>query len=116
VAVDLNNDGRLDIVTTSLGDRPEIWENRTQGQNRWIALKLTATKGNRDAIGAEVRIGRQMRVMTTAAGYASSVHAPVHFGLGPLDRIDRIEIVWPGGTKQAIENVLINQVLAVKEP
>lgn len=115
VAVDLNNDGRLDIVTTSLGDRPEIWENRTEGVNRWLAVTLTGARSNRDGIGARIQIGRQMNTITTAQGYASSVHAPAHFGVGPLERIDRIEIVWPDGTKQVLDNVATNQVLTVKE-
>lgn len=115
IAVDLNNDGRLDIVTTSLGDHLEIWENRTLGVNRWLALKLTGSRSNRHGIGARIQIGRQMNMMTTAQGYASSVHAPVHFGVGPLERIDRIEIVWPSGTRQRLDNVATNQVLMVKE-
>jgi hypothetical protein len=116
VAADLNNDGRLDIVTSSLGDRPEIWENRTSGANRWIALKLTGARSNRDGNGARVRIGSQMNTMTTAAGYASSVHVPVHFGLGTTEKIERIEIVWPSGTMQVLESVGTNQVLAVRDP
>jgi len=115
IAVDLNGDGRLDLVTTSLGDRPEIWENLTPGANRWIAVKLAGTRGNRDAIGARVRIGRQVNTMTTAAGYASSVHAPVHFGLGPVETIDEIEVVWPGGAAQLIKNIKPKQVLVVRE-
>jgi enediyne biosynthesis protein E4 len=116
IAVDLNNDGRLDIVTTSLGDRPEIWENRSSGANRWLALRLTGTKSNRDGIGARVRIGGQMNTMTTAHGYASSVHGPVHFGVGTLQRVDRLEIAWPSGTTQVLEHVETNRVLEVREP
>jgi hypothetical protein len=116
VAVDLDNDGRLEIVTTSLGDRIELWENRTPGANRWIALTLTGTRSNRDGIGAQIRIARQMHTMTTTAGYASSVHGAVHFGVGGAEAIDRIEVVWPAGTKHAIENVRTNQVLAIREP
>jgi enediyne biosynthesis protein E4 len=115
VAVDLNNDGRLEIVTTSLGERVELWENLTSNSNRWIALKLIGARGNRDAIGAVVHIGRQMNSMTTAAGYASSVHGPVHFGLGRLEKVDRIEIIWPSGTKQVLEGVATNQVVRVSE-
>jgi enediyne biosynthesis protein E4 len=115
IATDLNNDGRLDLVTTSLGDRPEIWENRSSPANHWIALQLTGTRASRDAIGAEIRIGRQVNVMTTAAGYASSVRAPVHFGLGPTEKIDRIEIVWPGGSRRVLEKIAANQILKVTE-
>ncbi|HXW08071.1 MAG TPA: CRTAC1 family protein [Vicinamibacterales bacterium] len=115
VAVDLNNDGRLEVVTTSLSDRVEIWENTTGGANRWIRLRLTGTRGNRDAIGARIHVGRQMQIQATTAGYASSVHAPVHFGVGPLEEIDRLEIVWPSGTRQVLEQVATNRLVEVTE-
>jgi hypothetical protein len=116
IAVDLDNDGRLDIVTSSLGDRPEIWENESAGGNRWLALRLTGTKSNRDSIGARIRVGNQMQTVATADGYSSSVHSAVHFGLGAQQRVDSVEIIWPNGTKQMLQDVATNQVLAVKEP
>ena len=48
-------------------------------------MRLVGTKSNRDGIGARVIVGNQVRTMTTAAGYASSSHAGVHFGLGTAD-------------------------------
>jgi enediyne biosynthesis protein E4 len=116
VAADLNNDGRLEIVTTSLGDRAEIWDNRSPAENRWIVIRLTGTQSNRDGIGARIRIARQTGTMTTTAGYASSVHAGVHFGIGKTAKIDLIEIAWPSGVVQTIENAAVNQVLEVREP
>jgi hypothetical protein len=116
VAADVNNDGRLDVITSSLGDRAEVWENRSPAENRWITVKLSGVRSNRDGIGARIRIGRQIATMTSAAGYASSAHAGVHFGLGSVEKIDRIEIVWPSGIVQTLENVAVNQVLEVREP
>ncbi len=115
IAVDLNNDGRLDIVTTSLGDRPEIWENQSAGAARWLAVRVNGTKSNRDGIGTRIRVGNQMQTVTTADGYASSVDAPAHFGLGSLQRVESIEITWPNGSKQVLKDVATNQVLVVKE-
>jgi hypothetical protein len=59
IAVDLNNDGRLDIVSTSLGDRPEIWEKATAG-GRWLQVRLIGSVDNRDGIGARVQAGKQV--------------------------------------------------------
>ena len=115
IAVDLNNDGRLDIVTTSLADRPEIWENVPQNETRWLDLRLIGAKSGRDAIGARIRIGNQMQTFTTADGYSSSVHAPVHFGLGTLQRVDSLEITWPNGKKQVLKDVVANQIVTIKE-
>ncbi|HEY2015480.1 MAG TPA: ASPIC/UnbV domain-containing protein [Bryobacteraceae bacterium] len=53
--------------------------------------------------------------MTTAAGYASSVDGPLHFGLGAVATVPKIEIRWPSGTVQTLSEVKANQVLTVTE-
>jgi hypothetical protein len=112
---DFNGDGRIDIAVSSLGDRAEIWENVTASANHWILLKLRGTKSNRDGIGAEARIGKQWNPMTSAAGYASSSHLGVHFGLGPATKIAEIEIRWPGGSVQKLKDVAVDQVTELRE-
>jgi len=112
---DFNGDGKLDVVVTALGDVPELWENVCRGENNWIILDLQGVRSNRDGIGARIRIGKQTNIMTTAVGYASSSRAGVHFGLGTLRTVDRIEITWPSGTEQVVEKVAANQILRVRE-
>jgi hypothetical protein len=113
---DFNNDGRIDVVTSSLGDRPEIWENVSPGANTWLILKLRGTHSNRDGIGAVVRIGDQTNHMTTSVGYASSSHLGIHFGTGQRKEAGRIDIRWPSGIRQTLRNVKTNQILEVREP
>jgi hypothetical protein len=79
-------------------------------------LKLRGTKSNRDGVGAVVRIGKQTNHMSTSSGYASSSHAGLHFGLGSMDTVPKIEIRWPSGRTQVIENVKPDRVLSVVEP
>jgi len=112
---DFDGDGRLDVVVVSLGARAELWKNESAPANRWLIVKLTGTKSNRDGIGARVIIGNQVRTMTTAIGYASSSHAGLHFGLGPDAGSVTVRVEWPSGTKQTIEGVKPNQILLVKE-
>ena len=69
---DFNGDGGIDVVVSAAGGPAELWENTSPGANTWLILKLEGTKSNRDAIGAEVRIGSQMNHMTTSVGYVSS--------------------------------------------
>jgi enediyne biosynthesis protein E4 len=113
---DFNNDGRVDVVVSSLGDTPELWENISPEENTWLILRLTGTKSNRDGIGAEIRLGDQYNQMTSAVGYASSSYFGVHFGTGKRERVDRIEIKWPSGIWQELRNVRTNQILQVREP
>jgi len=113
---DFNNDGRIDVVVSALGEAPELWENITAGENTWLIFKLQGTKSNRDGIGAEIRVDGQANQMTSAMSYASSSHFGVHFGTGKLRLVGKVEIRWPSGTRQVLTNVRTNQVLRVREP
>jgi hypothetical protein len=97
---DLNGDGRLDVVVTALGEPAELWENTGAAGQSWLRLHLQGRKSNRQGIGAQIRIGNQWNHMTTSSGYASSSVQGVHFGLGRQERVDRIEVIWPSGTRQ----------------
>jgi enediyne biosynthesis protein E4 len=112
---DFNGDGGLDLVVLVLGAPAELWKNESQLDSRWLIVRLVGTRSNRDGIGARVIVGTQVRTMTTAAGYASSSHAGLHFGLGTATEIDRLEVEWPSGTRQMLEHVRPNQVVTITE-
>jgi hypothetical protein len=118
---DLDNDGRLDVVVTNLKAAPEVFLNRSPGSNHWILLRLVGTKSNRDGLGAKVMLAAaggppQYNHATTSAGLSASSDRRVHFGLGAATRIERIEITWPGGRRQTLANVGVDQILTVREP
>ena len=118
---DLNNDGFPDIVVTSLNERPRILMNSGEGGNHWLVLELTGRASNRDAIGAKVKVttaaGRVLydRV-SISVGFISSSDKRVHFGLGTESKVRSIEIRWPRGAKETIENVAADQFLKIEEP
>jgi len=112
---DFDGDGRLDLVVLVLGEASELWQNQSSSNSHWLIVKLVGVRSNRDGIGARVAVGKQVRTMTTAVGYASSSHAGLHFGLGNASDAVRVEVQWPSGTKQTVENVKPNQVLEIRE-
>ena len=117
---DFNGDGLIDVVVTALSRPAEIWINESPGNHHWLMLDLTGTKSNRSAIGARIKVVSKSRVqynhVSTAVGYASSTAIPVHFGLGDDDAAALVEITWPSGTVQKLENVSADQVLKITEP
>ena len=117
---DIDNDGRIDAVVTTNDGPLHILHNDTTTLNHWLTLKLVGHKSNRDAIGAVVKIvttqGAQFATVTTASSYLSSSDKRVHFGLGLDTTVKTIEIHWPTGTRQVLENVHADQILQVDEP
>jgi hypothetical protein len=113
---DLDGDGRIDAVVSSLEGPVELWHNVSPDPNHWIELKLTGTRSNRDGIGARIQLGHQYNDMTSAMSYASSSLVPVHFGLGAMTIVDRIEIIWPNGKHQTLRNVKADRVQEAREP
>jgi enediyne biosynthesis protein E4 len=113
---DFDGDGRLDLVFSVLGEGAQLLKNVSDPGRHWITLRLVGRKSSHDGILARVRIGSQVDQMTTAVGYASSSNYGVHFGVGDETTIPRIEIAWPSGVKQVLENVAADQILTVPEP
>ncbi len=118
---DLDNDGRIDMVVSVLNRPTKLFHNISDPSNHWILLKLVGTKSNRMGIGAQIRLTtedgkKQWDEVTTAIGYASSSDPRVHFGLGKNEKIKEIEIRWPSGIKQILNNVSVDQILTVEEP
>ncbi len=117
---DLDNDGRVDAVVSTNDGPAHILKNQTQTRNHWILLKLVGHKSNRDAIGAEVTLttssGPQYATVSTASSYLSASDKRVHFGLGQDGTVKKIEIRWPSGIKQTLDNVSSDQILQIDEP
>jgi enediyne biosynthesis protein E4 len=117
---DLNNDGRVDVVTNCLNAEPEILMNRSANAGHWLLILLVGTVSNRDGLGSRLKLttanGVQFNQATTSVGYGSSSDKRVHFGLGSCSHADRLEIWWPSGIRQALTNIKADQILTVREP
>jgi hypothetical protein len=119
--VDLNNDGWLDLVVTSLGASPRILLNSGEGGGNWLLVDTVGRRSNRDGIGARIKLttqsGRTLyNHVTASVGFMSSSDKRVHFGLGAESAIRSLEIAWPSGTVQTLANVPVNRILRVEEP
>jgi len=84
-----------------------------------MAFRLRGTRSNRDAIGAvvKVHVGGQVMVrqVNPAAGYLCQSSKTVHFGLGDHTKIDKVEVVWPSGTVQVVQEPVVNKLQDVVE-
>jgi len=118
---DLNDDGFLDLVVTSLNEKPRILMNSADNGNHWLMFKLTGTRSNRDAIGAKIKLttpsGRTLsNHVTVSVGFMSSSDRRVHFGLGPETKAASVEIRWPSGVVQRLTDVPADRIVELVEP
>jgi hypothetical protein len=116
---DIDGDGDLDVVLTQIGGPPLLLRNDQNLHHHWIRLKLVGVKNNRDAIGAWIKVragGHTLsrQVMPTRS-YLSQSELPVTIGLGSADKVDSVEITWPGGWRQKVEAVRLDHSITVTE-
>jgi tetratricopeptide (TPR) repeat protein len=117
---DFDNDGRLDLVVTALGERAKLLRNVSTPEGRWLMLRLVGRASNRDGLGTVVRLtlddGRVLvNHATTSVGYASSSDPRVHFGVPRYRTVERVTLRWPSGVSQTIERPPLNRILTVEE-
>jgi hypothetical protein len=116
---DIDGDGDLDVVLTQVGGPPLLLRNDQALGHHWLRVKLIGTQANRDGLGAwvTVRAGdlTQTRQVMAARGYLSQSELPVTFGLGTCDRVDALEITWPGGAKQIVPPPAVDRLMVVEQ-
>ncbi len=104
--VDLDGDGRLDLVVINRRAPMELYRNVTEGTGHWLAVDLRQTGGNSRAIGARVTVttgaGSQDQQVTIGGGHAGGQSVPLHFGLGAAT-VARVRVEWPDGSTSEAE-------------
>jgi hypothetical protein len=118
---DYNNDGRIDVLIGNNGGAPVLLRNNAGRENHWLGLKMEGVTCNRDAIGAHITWSaggvKRTRLKTNGGSYLSSHDPREVLGIGAAEKIDWVEIRWPGPSKsvQKLTSPPIDRYITVKE-
>jgi len=120
---DLDNDGDLDYIVSNIDDKVHLYENTLYSNHlkdsdpHYLRLKLIG-KFRGGELGTKITLfynndSIQYCDYSIYRGYLSTMENFVHFGLGNHTEVSKLEIVWPDGKKQVLQNIKANQVLEV---
>ena len=119
IAGDYDNDGDLDLFVVNKNDFPSLLHNDGGDERHWLQVRLRGATGNRDGIGAQVRLvagGRQqIREVRAGSSYLSHNSIWLAFGLGNSAVADTLEIRWPGGRIERFVGVEGDRAVIVEE-
>jgi enediyne biosynthesis protein E4 len=115
---DLDDDGSLEVVISNMGTRPSLLKNAGARQH-WLLVRVVGVTANRDAIGARVAVlagGRRISgEVQTGSSYISQNDGRVHLGLAASQTYDRIEVTWPGGSREHFPGGRSDRVVALTQ-
>ena len=116
---DYDNDGDMDILVGNCSGTTTLMRNDGGNENNWLKLRLEGTVSNRSAIGTRVELvsGDLTLVdeVRSGASYLSQSDLRLFFGLGSRDRVDRLTVIWPGGTSEVHEGLTVNREIVLTE-
>jgi hypothetical protein len=118
-AGDVDNDGDLDLLVTNNGDRPNLLLNDGGNAANAVLVQALGTSSNRSGIGTRLTLTtgerRQVREVQSGSSYLAQNDLRAHFGLGRAERAERLEIRWPDGSTEVVENLSANQRVTVRQ-
>ena len=115
---DFDNDGDLDILMTQIGGPARLFRNDSKRRGRWLIVRAIDPAHGRDALGAVVTVTAggetQQRVILAGDSYACGREPVAHFGLGDVERIGQVVVLWPDGMSEWFAGVEFDRMVELR--
>ncbi|WP_341224403.1 VCBS repeat-containing protein [uncultured Arcticibacterium sp.] len=117
---DFDNDGDLDYVVNNINEPAFVYLNKGQENSSFLRVKCEGLADNINGLGAVIQIKygeneTQTYENTPYRGYLSTVENVAHFGLGNMEEIRELTVIWQSGKVSKLQNVKANQIIKVSE-
>jgi hypothetical protein len=116
---DLNGDGAVDLVVTSVAGPARVYRNVAPKRGHWLLVRALDPALKRDAYGAvvTVRAGgkRWLGLINPGSSYLCSNDPRAHFGLGKVERVDSVHVVWPDGSEETFAGGPVDRVVELRK-
>ena len=118
VSGDIDNDGDVDLLVTNNGQSVDLLRNEGVSGNA-LLVQTIGKRSNRDGVGAQLRLTTgariQRRKVKAGSSYLGQNDQRQQFGLGAASRVDRLEVRWPSGTTDVLQNIEANRIITIRE-
>ncbi len=118
VVFDYDLDGDLDIFINNYRDKPALWRNDLNSNNKFISISLQPGQGL-TAVGSKVELfikgKKQIRELRCGSNFNSQNPMQLHFGLGETRIIDSLIVTWPNGEVQKQYNLQPNRFIDIQQ-
>ncbi|HEV3144616.1 MAG TPA: CRTAC1 family protein [Gemmataceae bacterium] len=116
---DLHGDGAIDLVATYVGGPARIYRNVAPKRGHWLMVRALDPALHRDAYGAEITLeagGRRWwGMISPGSSYLCSNDPRAHFGLGPVDRLEALTIIWPDGSEETYPGGPVDRLMVARK-
>jgi hypothetical protein len=110
---DLFGTGAMDLIVANQHQSAKIFRNTVKPEHNWVGFRLEGTISNRSAIGAKVLLYWNEKVtkkiVSGGDAFSSQSQRPVHFGIGMISKVEKVEILWPSGEIDVVDSPALNQ-------
>ena len=118
---DFDNDGDQDLIVNNINDKAILYNNNTKtvSENNHLKIKFEGDHFNSQGVGAKVTLWVDSKTFYKEnflnKGFMSSKSSGLNFGLGEIEKVDSLSVMWPSKKTEKLFSINVNQTITLQE-